>query len=99
LVKEEQENLARLTSAKSAPGSNYFPRCYAEIDSRLKGLKMANFTYLNLSDVFDTMPNADRIFLDSYHFGDKGNALVARGLFDRLRNLFGDAAKPDQSSQ
>jgi hypothetical protein len=71
----------------SVTGSNYFAQCYADIDSRLAGLSMGNFTYVNLTDVFDTQPGSDRVFLDAYHFGDKGNALIARKLFDRLRDL------------
>jgi hypothetical protein len=88
LVEAEQDNLRNLKSIDiSIPGSNYISRCYGEIDSRLAGLKIGNFTYLNLSDAFDTIDTPDRIFTDSYHFGDKGNAMVARSLFNRLRNL------------
>ena len=75
------------TIDKAVTGSNYFAQCYADIDSRLAGMKTGNFTYVNLTDVFDTLPGADRVFLDAYHFGDKGNALIARKLFDRLRDL------------
>jgi hypothetical protein len=88
LVAAEQKSLRSLNpSDHSMPGSNYFSQCYAQIDSRLAGLKIENFTYLNLSDVFDTMGTPERIFLDSFHFGDKGNALIARNLFDRLQNV------------
>jgi hypothetical protein len=88
LVEAERNNLRNLKSIdNSIPGSNYFSQCYAEIDSRFAALKIGNFTYLNLSDAFDTISTPDRVFLDSYHFGDKGNAMVARSLFNRLRNL------------
>ncbi len=99
LTEAEQDRQRSLTTIdKSISGQSYFLRCYAEIDARLAALKISNFSYVNLSDSFDAMDTADRIFLDSYHFGDKGNALIARSLFNRLHNLLAssqfDAAKP-----
>jgi hypothetical protein len=86
---------------KSISGQTYFSRSYAAIDSRLAGLKIGNFTYVNLSDAFDNINTPERIFLDSYHLGDKGNALLARRLFDRLRTLLGSpqlyAPQPEAS--
>lgn len=85
----ERRNLGNLNpSDQSITGSNYFSECYAKIDARLAALKLNNFAYVNLSDSFDAINTPDRIFLDCYHFGDKGNALVARALFNRLRNYF-----------
>jgi len=86
---EEERNilLGLKTIDKAVTGASYFAQCYADIDARLAGMKAGNFTYLNLTDVFDTLPGDDRIFLDAYHFGDKGNALIARKLFDRVREL------------
>jgi hypothetical protein len=92
LDEAERKALAGLAPPDhSISGSNYFSQCYAGIDSQLSTLKLDNFVYINLSDVFDTMKTPDRLFLDSYHFGDKGNAMIARGLFDRLQNLLASA--------
>ncbi|HEX4350254.1 MAG TPA: SGNH/GDSL hydrolase family protein, partial [Verrucomicrobiae bacterium] len=84
----ERNNLANLSTIDhTLSGSNYFSQCYTLIDSELSTLKMDNFIYVNLTGVFDTMKTPDRLFLDCYHFGDKGNAIIARGLFDSLKKL------------
>jgi hypothetical protein len=66
---------------------DYFVKCYDEIDSRLKSLKMDNFYFINLSSVFDNVSGNEDIFIDSYHFGDKGNELVARNIFAHLKQI------------
>ncbi|MBW1706856.1 MAG: hypothetical protein JRJ86_17130 [Deltaproteobacteria bacterium] len=63
----------------------YFLRCYASMNSRLKDLKIDNFRFVNLSDMFDDMGEKEHIFLDSYHFGDKGNELAARNIFRQIK--------------
>jgi hypothetical protein len=71
----------------SVAGSAYFVQCYSNIDLQLRSFKRDNFTYINLTGVFDEIKQPKRIFLDSYHFGDKGNAMIARALFDRIKPL------------
>lgn len=66
---------------------DYFQECYSRIDSALTNIHEKNFTYINLSGIFDQMGKDEDIFLDSYHFGDKGNEIIARQMFDRLKNM------------
>jgi hypothetical protein len=106
---EQKRQQSLKTIDKSISGQNYFSRCYAAIDTRLAGLKIGNFTYVNLSDAFDGINTPERIFVDSYHVGDKGNALLARSLFERLRSLLVSSqlyaaqaepgVKPDQAER
>ncbi len=62
----------------------YYAAAYIAIDGRLSALKDPNFHYINLSGVFDGMAAAEDIFLDSFHFGDKGNRLIAQAMAEAL---------------
>ena len=64
---------------------DYFRDCYGRIDSALRDMHADNFTYINLAGVFDRMGEQEDIFLDSYHFGDKGNEMVARQIYSQLK--------------
>ena len=63
----------------------YFSQCYAKMDSSLKTLKIDNFYFVNLSDIFDNIDEGEDIFVDSYHFGDKGNELAAKNIFRHIK--------------
>jgi hypothetical protein len=67
---------------------DYFQECYSRMDMELQSLHSQNFTYINLVGVFDQMDDQEDIFLDSYHFGDKGNEIVARQLYSHLKRRF-----------
>jgi hypothetical protein len=62
----------------------YFARCYPEMNRRLTQVHLPNFHFLDLSDVFDSLPASEEVFIDRYHFGDKGNQIAARELAIRL---------------
>ena len=66
---------------------DYFNNCYKEIDRRLSHLDMDNFTYVNLSGIFDKESRDEHIFLDSYHFGDKGNKIIAGHIYQSIKNM------------
>lgn len=66
----------------------YYAASYRTIDERLSALQDPNFRYINLSGVFDGMAAAEDIFLDSFHFGDKGNRLIAQALAEALWRLY-----------
>lgn len=68
----------------SAP---YFRRCYEVIDARLSGLVLEGFHYLDLSPLFDDLDASETVFVDQYHFGDKGYERVARAIADRIPPL------------
>jgi hypothetical protein len=65
----------------------YFRECYRLIDEKLSLLDRSNFHYVNLSGMFDRIDHGRGLFIDSSHFGDKGNELVAREIFARIEHL------------
>ena len=70
--------------AKEQPErAQYFRDCYAEIQRRAAALPAAGLRYLDLTGVFDADGAGEEIFLDSYHFGDRGNRRIAQALFGR----------------
>jgi len=46
---------------------------------------MDNFEYVNLAGVFDE--SEDEIFLDSYHFGDRGHEAVALSIAAAIEKI------------
>jgi lysophospholipase L1-like esterase len=74
---------------------DYFNRCYREMRKLLEPLlsrfeaTAGNrlFSYLDYSDVFDGCSQAQEVFMDSYHFGDRGNELIAARLYQDLKPL------------
>ncbi|MHB8811206.1 MAG: SGNH/GDSL hydrolase family protein [Desulfobulbaceae bacterium] len=67
---------------------DYFRECYDRIDKDLQALHPENFTYINLADAFDQLGAQEDVFLDSYHFGDKGNEMVAQQIYSHLKEKF-----------
>ena len=65
----------------------YFQECYKQIHGTLNTLQSVNFTYLNLAGMFDRMGDQEDIFLDSYHFGDRGNEMVAEQIYRGISEL------------
>jgi len=76
-----------LLQSRTPAVRDYFSQCYAELESRLAALSIGNFAYVDQSDIFGDFTDKDEIFLDSCHFGDRGNEIVARRLFERLRSI------------
>lgn len=63
----------------------YFRECYAAIKSHLSEMGTSGADFADLSGVFDGLDTAEEIFLDSYHFGDRGNRIVAERLAEWVR--------------
>ncbi|MBN1214259.1 MAG: SGNH/GDSL hydrolase family protein [Candidatus Lokiarchaeota archaeon] len=63
----------------------YFCKCYSKIHSYLKEFKANNFYYLDLSKMFDNLQGP--FFIDPYHFGDRGNKMIANNIFKHLLTL------------
>ena len=63
---------------------DYYLLCYQAIASKLSSLEQENFKFVDLSGVFDGLEAKDEIFIDQFHFGDKGNAIIANAIFSAL---------------
>jgi lysophospholipase L1-like esterase len=63
----------------------YFVESYAAIDARLRGLEPDGFHYIDLSGAVDEYRNKDELFIDSFHFGDRGYEIIAGKLLTALR--------------
>jgi len=66
---------------------DYFIRCYTEIKQKLNKLHINNLTFIDESDIFKGLTNDDCIFIDSYHFGDRGNEIIAKHIFDDIYKI------------
>ena len=75
----------------------YYQRCYGAIDALLRGGPLPdNVAYTNLRGIFDALPADQDVFLDSYHFGDRGNDLIARAIAQALLAPTGSLASADR---
>jgi len=63
---------------------DYFVQCYQSITADLVLLGLDNFSFVDLSGIFDHYSSEEEMFLDQFHFGDKGNAVIAGAMFDEL---------------
>lgn len=52
----------------------------------LNDLNAPNFTYDNLSGVFNDLSEKEEVFVDSYHFGDIGNKIIAAGIYNNIKD-------------
>jgi hypothetical protein len=66
--------------ADATADRDYFRSAYAQIHQRLGSLELPNFRFVDMAGVFDDLDPAQQVFLDTYHFADLGNEIVARGL-------------------
>jgi len=93
LTFREQAILAKLQANQGA--GDYFSACYAAMRAGLAevfgapagALRGDGSLWLDHADVFDGRPAGEEIFLDAYHFGDRGNDLMARRLLADLAPL------------
>jgi hypothetical protein len=58
---------------------------YKQIRARLSAIHQAGFEFADQSNVFDSLTARDEIFLDSYHFGDRGNKFIAGAIAAMIR--------------
>ena len=65
----------------------YFSQCYQEIKRKLNKLHINNMTFIDESDAFKGLTSNDFIFIDSYHYGDRGTEFIAKKLFKDMRNI------------
>ncbi len=73
--------------AKDPERAPYFRDCYAAMERELPLLEGRGLHYVDLAGVFDLDGPEQEIFLDSYHFGDRGNRRIAEAMFAALRGV------------
>ena len=64
--------------------SIYFNRCYQLFRKNLSHSELTNYLFYDMSKMFDKLPTPGEYYLDSYHFGDKGNKLIAQNIFNYI---------------
>lgn len=62
----------------------YWDACYQAMRDGLGRISAHNYRFLDLSRAFGDLDSSNEIFIDSYHFADQGNRLVAQGLVEGL---------------
>ncbi len=82
---------ARAGRDEADSGNAYFAAGYERLRTALSALALEGFRFVDLSGAFDDQPAEAEVFLDSYHFGDRGNRILADRLFEALRPLLGGA--------
>jgi hypothetical protein len=87
---QRESQIPKRASSKIA-SVEYFSECYRIIDEKLSKIKMEDFYYFNMMKIFDEEYND--IFIDSYHFGDRGNEMVADKMYEYLREVILDAKR------
>lgn len=65
--------------------SAYFVRCYEALRARMGAASIPGVTWSDRSSVFDALGAGDEIFIDDYHFADRGSELVARAIAGDVR--------------
>ncbi|MCA9774300.1 MAG: hypothetical protein KC466_17915 [Myxococcales bacterium] len=65
----------------------YYAAGYAALARAMGAEDLAGARFEDLTGIFDDLGPTDEVFLDSVHFGDRGNDLVARAIFGRLGDL------------
>ena len=56
-------------------------------------LDASNFQFDDASNIFDSMTDAENVFIDQYHFGDRGNKVIAEGIFSTIRSAVLEEAR------
>jgi len=72
---------------KNMQYEKYFSQCYQEIKQKLNKLNINNMTFIDESDAFKGLSSNDFIFIDSYHYGDRGTEFIAKKLFKDMHNI------------
>jgi hypothetical protein len=86
----------KLTSREknSLKTEDYFRTCYRLFAKDLKNLQGENYQFVDLSGMFDDFDEQQEIFMDSYHFGDRGNEKIAENIFLKIKDRLARQARP-----
>lgn len=83
-------------SSRRAPSEDepdYFVACFQELRARMEEMAPQRWTFVDLTRMFDESHGREHVYLDSYHFGDKGNQRIAEALLEAVRNACRPAAE------
>lgn len=75
-------------SSRRAPAEgepSYFVACFEQMRRRMRELKLQRWSFADLTPLFDADHGREHLYLDSYHFGDKGNRRIADSLAEAVR--------------
>ena len=86
-TKPLSEREERIRGSVESPGVVQFREYHAAMRARLLGFPVEEVLVLDLSDAFAHLSARDEIFLDSYHFGDRANEIIAAALAEAVRPL------------
>lgn len=77
----------KILSAWHPDQIDYHRECFKLIAIELKSLeqKYEHFHFFDFTGVFDDLTMADEVFLDSYHFGDKGYDIISKCIYKLIR--------------
>jgi hypothetical protein len=76
LSPQEEARLAEWDKARI----QYFRDCYAAINESMSSLRVPGFQYIDGRAIFDQLPAGTPILYDAYHYGDRGNRIVAEAI-------------------
>lgn len=62
----------------------YWNSCYQSLRERLGSITAGNYQMLDLSRAFSEIDESKELFVDSYHFADLGNRLIAQALAGQI---------------
>jgi hypothetical protein len=79
--KQLTERERKLLAMREKP---HWDACYQAMRDGLGRISAHNYRFLDLSRAFGEFDESTEMFIDSYHFADQGNHLVARGLVEGL---------------
>jgi lysophospholipase L1-like esterase len=87
LSRKERWQRSLIDQRFGAGARDHVVQSYAEIRRSLAPAASPRVPFTDLSGVFDTLGADTEIFLDSYHFGDRGNEIIARALVGEVAAL------------
>ena len=65
----------------------YVEKCYSRLEISLSGINAENYHFFKSDPAFRNMGKRDEVFLDTSHFGDRGNELLAIHILESLKPL------------
>ncbi|QNP57853.1 SGNH/GDSL hydrolase family protein [Paenacidovorax monticola] len=88
-----KKGLTRREGDFLSASKDYYLDCYKAMSSSLSSLALKNFRFVDLSGMFDHLSSAEDMFLDQFHFGDKGNAAIANAIHAELSKQLGSGTQ------